>query len=498
MLSNLKSILKNSAIYGFGNLSTKLAGFILIPIYTSHLSVAEFGVLGMMEVTAQVIIAVLGMALYQGFFRWYWDKGMAGRQKGMFFTVTMILFGVSLIAVAAIFPFLKTISYWFFQTYDYTNLLRMMLIASLIQMIMVMPSTLLRLQEKAVLYTTANIIQLSFNLFFTVLFIIHYHDKVEGIYKAQIIGSIVYLLVLSRFIYKNSAFRFESKVLKEMLFFCYPLILSAVSGVIFNVTDRYSLKILGDLQSVGIYSLGFKITNTLNVLVITSVLFAIQPMIYKKMDAPDNKRFYSKLLTYLTFGLMFFVLGIMLFGKEIIKLLAQKPEYWDAYQIIPFIAYAIIFGMFKDIVVTGLNITKKTKIIAISVALMAVLNIILNIIFIPYLHNIGAALSKMLSQIAFFLMIYYSAQKVYYIPFEISKIVKMLFLGIVLYGLSLFTNDMQLIWRLIIKSGLIVTFPVILYFMNFYEQIELQTLRRGWDKWRDISKWKENIKNIHL
>jgi len=498
MLSNLKSILKNSAIYGFGNLSTKLAGFVLIPIYTSHFSVAEFGVLGMMEVTAQVIIAVFGLALYQGFFRWYWDKGMAGRQKGMFFTVIAILMGIALLTFAAIFPFLKTISFWFFRTNDYRYLLNMMLIASLMQMVMVMPSTLMRLQEKAILYTTANIIQLSVNLFFTVLFIVHYHQKVEGIYHAQIIGSIAYFLFLSRFIFKNMAFHFEGKVLKEMLIFCYPLILSAISGVIFNVTDRFSLKILGDLQNVGIYSLGFKITNTLNVFIITSVMFAIQPMIYKMMDAPDNKRFYSKLLTYLTFGLMFFVLGIMLFGKEIIKLFAQKPDYWDAYQIIPFIAYAILFSMFKDIAVTGLNIAKKTKIIAVTVALVAGLNIILNFLFIPFLHNIGAALSKLISQIIFFLIIYRSSQKVYKIPYEINKLLKMLFLGVILYILSLLTNDMQLIWRLIIKTGLIVAFPIVLYFMNFYEKIELQTLRQGWHKWHNISNWKENFKNLQL
>jgi O-antigen/teichoic acid export membrane protein len=283
-----------------------------------------------------------------------------------------------------------------------------------------------------------------------------------------------------------------------MLVFCYPLILSAISGVIFNVTDRYSLKILGDLQNVGIYSLGFKITNTLNVFVITSVMFAIQPMIYKMMDAPENKRFYSKLLTYLTFGLMFFVLGIMLFGKEIIKLFAQKPDYWDAYQIIPFIAYAILFGMFKDIAVTGLNITKKTKIIAVTVALMAGLNIILNFIFIPFLHNIGAALSKLISQIIFFIIIYRSSQKVYFVPYELGKLMKMLLLGVVLYLLSLFTTDMQLLWRLIIKTGMIVAFPIVLYFMNFYEKIELQTIRQGWHKWHNISKWKENFKNLQL
>ena len=93
-----------------------------------------------------------------------------------------------------------------------------------------------------------------------------------------------------------------------------------------------------------------------------SINLAITPMLYKIMDDPNNKRVYSKVMTYVTWIVMYCVIGISFFGHEIIKVMAQNPEYWTAYKVIPFISFGIFFGMFKDISAVGLNITKKTKI----------------------------------------------------------------------------------------------------------------------------------------
>ena len=73
MQTKIKKILKNSAIYSTGNSATKLVGFVLIPIYTKYLSIEDFGVLGLVEVTSQILIGVFGLALYRAFIRWYWD-----------------------------------------------------------------------------------------------------------------------------------------------------------------------------------------------------------------------------------------------------------------------------------------------------------------------------------------------------------------------------------------------------------------------------------------
>ncbi len=496
MLADFRKLIRLSAIYGLGTLSTKLAGFVLIPLYTRSFSVAQFGILGLLEVSAVVVISFFGFSLYSGFFRWYWDKSAENKKESLFFTVTAFQIGVVILAYFATLPFLKDFSQLILDSPDYTYLLRLMLISSLIQIVLLMPNTLLRLQEKPWLFTLANLLQLVFSLSVTVYFIVYRHAGIEGIYYGQIAGSIAFALVLVRFTLRNMVFRFETALLREILVYCYPLFFSGVALVILNVTDRYSIKVLGNMADVGLYSYGFKLANTLNVFLITSVNFAIQPMIYRMMNDPGNKRFYARLLTYYAYGTMIFALAMMVFGMEITKLFARRVEYFDAWYIFPFIIYSIVFGMMKDVATTGLSISKKTKVIATTVIITAVLNLILNIVLIRLLGNQGAALSKMISMLVFFALTLYYAQKVYPIPYELKRIAIMLITAAGLYGISVLFNMWSLIPRLAAKSILICSYPFVLYLFRFYHPVELTALRSGWEKWRNPNEFQENVRRL--
>ena len=74
MLAFIKSAAKNSLFMALGNVSTKVIGFILLPMYTSHLSVQEYGILGLLEVSSQLFVSIFGLSLSYSFYRFYWDK----------------------------------------------------------------------------------------------------------------------------------------------------------------------------------------------------------------------------------------------------------------------------------------------------------------------------------------------------------------------------------------------------------------------------------------
>jgi O-antigen/teichoic acid export membrane protein len=493
MLADFRKLFRLSAIYGLGTLSTKLAGFVLIPLYTKSFSVAQFGILGLLEVSAVVVISFFGFSLYSGFFRWYWDKSAENKKESLFFTITLFQVGVVIVAYFTMLPFLKVFSQLILDSPDYTYLLRLMLISSLVQIVLLMPNTLMRLQEKPWLFTLANILQLVFSLSVTVYFIVYQHAGIEGVYYGQIAGSIAFAMVLIRYTISNMVFKFETALLRDILVYCLPLFFSGVALVFLNVTDRYSIKVLGNLADVGLYSYGYKLANTLNVFLITSVNFAIQPMIYRMMNDPDNKKFYARLLTYYTFGTMIFALVMMVFGMEITKLFARRVEYFDAWYIFPFIIYSVVFGMMKDVATTGLSISKKTKVIAFTVIITAFINLILNIVLIRLWGNQGAALSKMLSMLVFFALTLFYAQKVYPIPYELNRIAIMLIIAAGLYGISVLFNSWTIVPRLAAKSIIIVSYPFVLYLFHFYQVSELNALRNGWDKWRNPVELKENI-----
>lgn len=496
MLNILKSTLRSTFIYSIGNLSTKLLGLILIPLYTTKLSVAEYGMLGMLEVTAQVLTAIMGMSLYNAFFRWYWDKEYEDKQKSMFFTILVSVISIWVVMNLALFPLHGNLSELLLDSPGHGYLIMLILLISGMDALALIVSTLVRLQEKPGFYSVLHVARTLTNLVFTVYFIAYRGKSIEGIYEAQLIGNAVFYLLSSGFIWKNIRARFEWHILPGMMKFSIPLLFTSIAGVILTISDRYVLRFISDLEYVGIYSLGFKIANVLRVFIITSVNLAIQPVIYRMIDQPDSKRFYSKIMTYFSYGLMICALGLSLFGREIIKFLAQNnPDYWEAFGIVPILSLAIFFSMLRDVSLTGINITRKTGVNARSILIVSLFNIGLNILLIPWLGYYGAALATLVSQALYFIIIYRAAQKYYPIRYEITKVLMVIGVGILIYVVSTLTDPMSLGPRLGLKVLLLLFFPVALYFLGFYEKVELERIRGFWIKWKDPGKWRQNLKS---
>lgn len=500
MIGVIKSTVKNSLIYGIGNVAIKLVGLILIPIYTDpvYLSTDDYGALGLLEVSSQFLVALLGLALVQAFTRWYWDSKYIARQKSIFFTILTFTTALSILAVLAFSPFSADLSKLLFKTTDFSHLIILMLISSALMVVSQVPMALMKLQSKSGLYSTSNVAKLFVTLVLTIYLVVFQKRGLNGIFEAQIFGSIFYFIILFGYIRKNIIVRFESKILREMLVFSAPLVLASVSGILLSTFDRYTLNYMASLEDVGVYSLGYKIANTIKILVVTSIQLAISPLLFKMMDKEGNERFYSKVMTYSSYVVLILVLALSLFSTEIVKVFTSSQVYWRSATIIPIISLAIFFGMLKDTSLVGLQITKRTKIIGVVIMIIALLNLGLNILFIPKYNIMGAAFATLLSQIIFFIVILIYARKFYPIPYELWKISKMLIVALVMYGISLLLSDSSLFIRLVLKSLLLISFPFVLVGVNFYEDVEKESIAGAWRKWRNPWRWRKNLSDLNL
>ena len=493
MLKHLKPLVKDSVIYALGNASGKIVGFILLPYYSTKLSIAEYGMLGTMEATFQLIVALAGLNLATAFTRWYWDEDVIERQKSTYFTTLATVTFLALFVFACFYPLSRAVSNLLFDTGDYTRLVRLMTFSATLEIVCIIPATLCKMQRKAILYSRNLIIRLFVVLVCTILAVVFFNRKVEGIFEAQIIGSIVHLLLFLPLTIKNISTKFETLILKKMLKFSLPLVLSSSFTTILVIADRYSLNFISGLESVGIYSLGHKLANTLKIVIVLSVQATLAPTIFKMVNNPGVKRFLSKTLTYFTFGLMVFVIGLSVFGQEIVKVLARHPDYWDAYHIIPFIAFGIVFSMMKDNASYCLQIVKRSGIIASITVFVALLNIGLNILLIPFMGAIGAGLSTLMSQIIFFCAMLHFAQRYYPVSYEFRKVFVSIGLGALICIAAFLIRDWALGWRLCTKIALLACFPLGLYLLKFFDKTELRAIKGFWEKWRNPYKWKENI-----
>jgi O-antigen/teichoic acid export membrane protein len=488
MLKGLKNTAKSTIIYGLGNISTKLVGIVLLPLFTDTdiLSIEEVGVLGVVDVTIQILVAILGLSLYQALFRWYWDKNFVTERKSIFFTILVALTALCLgLVVFGYFTSLQ-MSVLLFNDEVYSKVVFLMLIASSLQILTQVPMSLMRLQEKPTMYTISNILRLVVSLVFTIVFLTKLGRGLEGIYEAQILGNLFFFAITSKYIVNSCNAVFNRSILKEMLAYSIPLSIASVSGVILATLDRYVLNYRATLMDVAIYTIAFRITNTIRVFIVHSVQLAIAPTIFKLMNHPDNRLIYARIMTYFSILVIYASLALSVFGLEVIDLFVSDEVYRSAYKLIPFLSIPILLGTSKDIAINGLNIAKKTKIVSLIVPIIAVFHLGLNFIIIPILGVYGAAIASTVSQGIFLASVLYLAQKYYPVPYEIKRTLISFFIAILLYALSTQINEFSLLLRLLLKSSIVLSYPLLVWIFIKLEADEKQWLREGLSRFKHL------------
>jgi O-antigen/teichoic acid export membrane protein len=249
-------------------------------------------------------------------------------------------------------------------------------------------------------------------------------------------------------------------------------------------------------QDTAIYSLGFRFANTLQLVISVSMMAALTPLRMKKINEPSNQRFYSKTLTYVSFVFVICLIILSLFSLEALKIFTKSSNYWAANGIIPILSYSFLFILMRQNINIGLVIRKKTKRVAILVLLTTILNFGLNALLIPIWDVYGAAFATLTSQFIFCWMMLWQSQKFYTINYELRKIAVMVILSVLIVIIGLVISQLGIWIRLPIKLVLLVSFPIILYFFDFYEPKELETLKLILKTWYNPMKLKENLRRF--
>lgn len=501
MLNSVKTSFRDSIVYGLGNIAVKIIGFLLIPLYTDpkYFSVDDFGVIAVLDITGLVLISLMASGLPQSMMRWYWDKDHSGNQKGIFFMALVFQILISLAFIMLLFPMSGQISTVIFKTTDWSRAIRLLILSSSLQAVNNLINTLMRVQSRSVLFTAVNMSKLAVVLILTIFLIVNRKMGVEGIYLAQVAGNLLFIVILSVYAIRNSVPFFSRTLFREMSSYGFPLLLANFAAASLTVIDRYSLNSLALLKYVAVYTMAYKISSVLKLVIVDSIKMAVTPLVLKKMNAPDNLRFYSKTMLYSSFVLMMGIIAVSLFSYEIIKVISRSDQFLIAFMIVPVLALSVFFMNMRETTSYGLIIRKRTGVIGTTVVVSGILNIGLNLLLIPLWNITGAAVATFVTQLVFWSLNYHFSQKEYYIPYEKRKVAIMFIMGAALSFAGLLVNDMALVPRLIIKVLCFLSFPFLLYPSGFYETAELMAIRgfyKKWSKLKDIGKNLKSLKNI--
>jgi O-antigen/teichoic acid export membrane protein len=492
-----KKIVTQTTLYGISNTLSKLSGLILLPLFTNLLPVDEFGLLGLFETLSIFIIALSGMGLRAALPRWYWLPEKSAQQKELFFSVVVagVVFAV-LISVGCYFA-ASSFSSIIFRT-EISNPVLLMFMASLFFKILnELPLLILRINQKAMAQTGYQTVNLVITVALTYYFLVVEKKGIIGIFEGQAIAALITNIISIPLVIKYINPRFLKSDFKAMIIFGFPLAMSNVLSILLSLSDRFILNYFINLEEVGTFSLASKIANVLQLIVITSFLSAYTHIFYQGMNRQGNQRLFSKAPTWFWLLTIVSALVLTLFGKEIVELTSfSNPEYWSSIDVLPLLVAGLLLGSVRQIFVLDLSYHHQTRAISISIIASGVINILLNLAMIPYWSSNGAALATAVTQLMVSVFLYQKIKRVSLIKYETRKMAMTFILASVITLIAVYCNQLNLGFRLLIKSVLIVSFFGTLWLSGYFDAKEIEILKGFWAKWKNPTKLVSNVKQF--
>lgn len=478
MLSNIKKASYLTIVYSIGSLASKLTGFVLLPIYSTHLQMEDFGTYILIEPVWQLLSAILGLSLPTALLRWISPEKNIHKQKSLVFTV--------LTAIIVILTFFNLLAYPVNELLDSNGLyqdakLKVYLDYSFaivtFDIINLLILNLFRFHEKPWQYIFLNVLKLTINLLLNIYLIVYAGWGIESILISQLAGSIALVIFSARFLAKNITFQFQFQELKEMVSYGFPLIFTTLSAIILSMNDRFIINEYFSRQETALYGVGYKIGGIINIFLIQPFQLGFLPFAYKMNGEPDARLFFARFFTY--FALLISITGLVfsLFTDELLAIFTAGSEgYQAARVVIPLIVFSFVFRGIQYYFSLGLHYVKKTKYNAWIVIASASVSVALNFILVPRYGIIGAAFTSLISVIIMAGLFFVFAQKYYPITFEYKRLaIIMIVVTGVYFTVSSLTFNSQII-SIIGKLFSVLLILPILYFMGFFSTDELKRI----------------------
>lgn len=467
-----RNLSKQTIAYSIGGLLERLAGFLLIPIFTRVFLPAEYGILDTLTVSSALISIFLVMGFDSATHRYYFENEREGRK--IISTAFWAILLISIITCSLLSVFSSSLSSLIFNTKEHAFLLKIVIWGIPLYLLLKSSKEILRIKFAVWKYNFVSLAYFLIQISLAIFFVVILKKGIAGNFFSILLAASVVLIPTLFLVRDKLCFTFSFTYLKKMLKFGVPLIFTGLACWIFISSNRFFLIKFSTLEEIGLYSVGYKISAIPGFFIIAFQL-GWSPFIMSTYKKDYSKRLMSKTLTYLVILISYLALIISTFSIEIIKIFAS-PLYIGSHKVVGILVIGMIFYATTAIVPSGIAISKKTYFSTISAVSVALLSILLNILFIPKMGMIGAAIALAISYFALAVLYYIFAQMCWPVNYELRKVFKVILLSCSLIGLSYLINMGNLTYNILLKLIVVFSFPIFIFSLNIFSRQEQDLL----------------------
>lgn len=417
MRAYLKKIASESFIYGISQTAQKFLGIFLLPVYTRLFSVEAFGVLDVIQVSLIVSTIVLTCGFDSAVFRFGGEAKTLLEKRDVVSRMLRLQLLLGVGGVILIFFWAKPLSLLLFQSSDYVFTIQVAFLSLPLVLGNALLFRVLRLLFKAKTYAILSIAGLILNIGLILLLLYGFDKNITSIFIAKVIADGVLFCLLCTACRRLLTVFPQSGSVKEYVKFGLPLMPAALSQWALTYFNRYILLLLASIGSVGLYTVGYKISSVM-MLFTGAFQMAWSPFAFSIQDKPEAKQVYASIFQYYIF--VAFTIGgaITLFSEDIVKLVSSEKYYSSYYIVGSLVGSFILLGVFT-IFTVGAAIKKQTFLITLSFLFGAVINVLCALLFIPVSGIMGAAISTLFGIFGACGMLFLVSQRIYAVSYDI-------------------------------------------------------------------------------
>jgi O-antigen/teichoic acid export membrane protein len=449
-------------IYGVGGVALQVVGIVTLPIFARVFSPADYGIIELASVLSAILMIVVDGGMASASQRSYFDHGDDEEAQRRRILVTALLFQLVLgLALAIALAFLTgPLSRWLFAGHDVSGMLVIVGATLPVFAAAQYAREILRLEFRAWSYLASSIAGATVGTVISILAVVSWDAGVEGPFIGLLAGSTVSALYGLALVWRRLAARPSRRELDTMLRFGLHLIPTALALWALSLIDRLMLAKLADLDELGQYAIASRIALPV-LLLVTALGVAFSPFVLSlyQSDPEREKHVRARVLTDFTAGLVFVGLVSALWARELGELVA--PGFDEAYRAVGLVAFGLVAFGISSVVVAGISFARETKWLTLYSGSAAALNIVLNLVLIPPLGMIGAALATLAAYALLAALYYRRAQILYPTPYRGALVVGITATGLVLMPLGAIDYDSWMA-ATVVKLAAVAAFVVVL------------------------------------
>ncbi len=305
-------------------------------------------------------------------------------------------------------------------------------------------------------------------------------DPISYYLLGNLCGSILTFFLLWRE-FKDVRFTFVTDLWRRVMQYSYPLVIVGLGGMINDMLSRLVYRHVVDLppaeadKELGVFGNLYRLAVLVTVM-IQAFRMAAEPFFFNRSSEENAQKTYARVMKFFVIACCFMFLLIGLYRDVLQWLITLKSEEWgEGIYIVPILAMGNIFlGIYYNLSI-WYKLTNRNMQGAMITIVGAIITVMLNILLIPKLHYLGAALATFTCFLFMMVISYLLGQKYYPVPYAKGKLLSYLLIAVVVYVVHRALVNTWHNWWLTLSSATVLLLLFVL-FIGRVEKKEFQGL----------------------